>query len=144
MLWHRKQSVPPQPQTQPSKTNPLDYPDGVAVRTSEGVFYIVNSTTKGRKKHKLCSERAVDSWQFSILPGSMESVKNFKSGPPLGFRNGTLIENIADGKMYLISENKRRHILSPDVVDRFGFEWDSIYLVSQQEINLHTEGEVLN
>jgi hypothetical protein len=135
MKWRQK----PQQRVSSPVDSPVDYPSGVAVQTEAGVYFI-----KGKTKFKVFSDRVTESWRFDLLPGSLASVSKFKAGPPLGFRNGTLMRNLSDGKIYLISDNKRRHITNPDVFGRFGFDVDTIFLVSDEECNLHEEGEVLS
>lgn len=120
-------------------TKPVNYPSGVAVETEAGVYFI-----KGKTKFKVYSERVLASWSFDLLPGSVASVSKFKSGGSLGFRSGTLIQNIADNKIYLISDNLRRHITDPDVFVKYGFDEALIMAVSDAETNLHEEGEVLS
>ena len=61
----------------------------------------------------------------------------------LGFRDGTLIKNIADGKMYLVSQNKRRHIVDPDSFDRYGLDRSKVIEVSELEAAAHDLGENL-
>ena len=61
----------------------------------------------------------------------------------LGFRDGSLIKNIADGKMYLISQNKRRHIVDPDSFARYGLDRSVVIEVSETEVNMHDIGEDL-
>jgi hypothetical protein len=61
----------------------------------------------------------------------------------LGFRDGTLIKNIADGKLYLISQNKRRHIIDPDTFEKYGLDRSNIIEVSESEANMHELGENL-
>lgn len=116
----------------------VDYPSGLAVSTGEVVYFI-----KGRSKFKVFSDRVVESWSFNPVPGSEESLKRFKRVGTLGFRDGTLIKNFADGKTYLISDNKRRHIENPDIFPKFGLDESRVLVVSQEETNLHDEGEVL-
>lgn len=60
------------------------------------------------------------------------------------FRNGSLLYSQASGKMYLISENKRRHITNPDWLDALAFNRSDAVWVSAAEINLHEEGPPLN
>ena len=61
----------------------------------------------------------------------------------LGFRDGTLIKNIADGKMYLISQNKKRHIVDPDSFIKYGIDRSKVIEVSESEANSHELGENL-
>lgn len=119
-------------------TSPTNFPSGVAVKTDTGTYWIKDS-----KKYKLISERAAESWRFIEVLATDSALSNIKSAGKLGFRDGTLIKNIADGKMYLISQNKRRHILSPDVFDKYGLNRSLIIEVSEVETNMHELGENL-
>lgn len=118
----------------------VDYPDGVMVDTETEVYYI-----RGGKRYRLFSPRTTQSWSLEPIRGSDVSVKHIpRAKAPLGFRDGTLIHNYADGRLYLISGNKRRHITSPDVLKRYGWKAGDAVIVSQQEADLHEEGEALN
>lgn len=61
----------------------------------------------------------------------------------LGFRVGSLIHNVADGKIYLVSENKLRHIQSPEALDLIGAVYDDAMTVSDADVKLHEIGEPL-
>jgi hypothetical protein len=52
-----------------------------------------------------------------------------------------LVKDISDGKIYLISDNKRRHIVEPDIL-----EWINVQIIQagQKEIFVHEEGEKLS
>lgn len=123
----------------PRPLAPVDYPSDVFVSTESGVYFI-----KGGYRFRLFSDRALQSWRANILRGSDAALGNHKEGPALGFRNGTLIRSFADSKYYIISENKRRHIVSPDAFVRYGLNAMDALLVSRDEINIHEEGEVLS
>lgn len=60
------------------------------------------------------------------------------------FRDGSLLYSQADGKMYLVSDKKRRHITNPDWLDTLGVKRSDAVWVSIAEINLNEEGEPLN
>lgn len=138
-MWNWLNRTPSEPRRAiPHK--PLNYPADVFVRTELATYYI----TKGNMRIKVFSDRVLDSWCADVLEGSENSISGIKkSSSVLGFRNGTLVQSVADSKCYLISANKRRHITNPDVFDVYGFDTDTIVLVSQDEINLHDEGDVL-
>ena len=119
-------------------TSPTNFPSGIAVKTDTGTYWI-----KDNKKYKLISERAANSWRFVEVLATDHALSAIKSAGKLGFRDGTLIKNIADGKMYLISQNKRRHILSPDVFDKYGLNRSLLVEVSEAEVNMHELGENL-
>lgn len=119
-------------------TNPVLLPSGLAVKTNSGVYWI-----KDNKRFKLISDRAAKSWSFPTVFATDQAVAGIKIVGKLGFRDGTLIKNIADGKMYLISQNKRRHIISPDTFIKYGLDRSNIVEVSESETNMHDLGENL-
>lgn len=133
-MWFLRQKA-----SRPVPQEPVNYPSDVVVETESGYWFI-----KGKNKLRIFSDRCLDSWQVDVLQGSDASVSKFKKAGVLGFRNGTLVKNIADGRYYLISDNKRRHIVDPDVFDKYGFNIDTTMVVAQAEIDIHEEGEVLS
>jgi len=118
-----------------SQTN---FPSGLAIKTDKGTYWI-----KDNKRYRLISDRAAESWLFTTVNATETAVSGIKLVGKLGFRDGTLIKNISDGKLYLISQNKRRHITSPDVFERYGLDRSAIIEVSEAEINMHEQGEDL-
>ena len=119
-------------------TSPTNFPSGIAVKTDKATYWI-----KDGKRFKLISERAEKSWMFTTVNATEQSIVGIKLSGKLGFRDGTLIKNISDGKLYLISQNKRRHITSPDVFERYGLDRSMIIEVSEAETNMHEQGEDL-
>lgn len=120
-------------------SSPTNFPSGLAVKTEKATYWI-----KDNKRFKLISDRAADSWAFTTVKATETAVSTTKLVGKLGFRDGTLIKNIADGKMYLISQNKRRHIISPDVFERYGLDKSKMVEVSEAEAIMHDLGENLN
>jgi hypothetical protein len=98
---------------------------------------------KDGKRYKLISDRAADSWAFPTVNALESALSTTKLVGKLGFRDGTLIKNIADGKMYLISQNKRRHISDPDTFNKFGLDRSKVIEVSDIEANMHDIGDNL-
>jgi len=121
-----------------SVTSPTNFPSGLAVKTEKAVYWI-----KDGKRYKLISDRAADSWAFPTVNALESALSTTKLVGKLGFRDGTLIKNIADGKMYLISQNKRRHISDPDTFNKFGLDRSKVIEVSDIEANMHDIGDNL-
>jgi hypothetical protein len=119
-------------------SSPTLFPSGIAVRTEKNVYWI-----KDGKRFKLISERAVKSWSFTIVNATETALAGSKVVGKLGFRDGTLIKNIADGKIYLISQNKKRHIVDPDSFTKYGLDRSKTIEVSEAESNAHDLGENL-
>ena len=118
--------------------DPTIFPSGIAVKTEKGIYWV-----KDGKRFKLVSDRAAESWSFTTVNATEKAVSPMKVVGKLGFRDGTLIKNIADGKMYLVSQNKRRHIVDPDSFDRYGLDRSKIIEISELEAAVHDLGENL-
>ncbi len=119
-------------------SQPTNFPSGIAVQTDKTTYWI-----KDGKRYKLISDRAAKSWCFTTVKATEAALSTIKLVGKLGFRDGTLIKNIADGKMYLVSQNKLRHIVDPDIFDRYGLDRSNLIEVSEAEIKAHDLGENL-
>lgn len=120
-------------------SQPTNFPSGLAVKTEKATYWI-----KDGKRFRLISDRAANSWMFTTVNATEAALSGTKVVGKLGFRDGTLIKNISDGKMYLVSQNKLRHITSPDVFERYGLDRSKMIEVSAEEIDAHDLGENLN
>lgn len=117
---------------------PTNFPSGLSVKTDKATYWI-----KDGKRYKLISDRAANSWNFTTVNATELALSGIKLVGKLGFRDGSLIKNIADGKIYLISQNKRRHITTPDTFNIYGLDKSKIIEVGQNEIDVHNEGDKL-
>jgi hypothetical protein len=115
-----------------------NFPSGIAVKTDKATYWIKDS-----KRYKLISDRAAESWLFTTVNATETAVSGIKLVGKLGFRDGTLIKNISDGKLYLISQNKRRHIVDPDVFNKYGLDRSKLIEVSDSETEMHDLGDDL-
>lgn len=122
----------------PLIVSPTNFPSGLAVKTDKATYWI-----KDGKRYKLISDRAANSWSFTTVNATEQALSGIKLVGKLGFRDGALIKNIADGKMYLISQNKRRHIVDPDAFNTFGLDRSKVIEVSEAEANMHNLGDNL-
>lgn len=125
-----------QKQTQSNKNHTPYVPSGLIAHTEKGYFYI-----KGKNKFKFISERAVLSWNLPVVTTSDDKLNKLMLVGTLGFRDGTLIKDVSDGKIYLVSDSKRRHIIDPDVM-----EWLNVEIIKagQKEVLIHEEGDPLD
>lgn len=121
-------------------SEPTVYPLGSFVKTELGYFFILTSV----KRLRLTTKRAVESWSpHRIILTTEAACKNYRITAKMKFRNGSLLHSYADGKIYLIEEGKRRHITSPDALERVGGTMKDAISVSQDELKLHETGEEL-
>ena len=119
-------------------TSPTNFPSGIAVKTDKDTYWI-----KDGKRYRLISNRAAESWCFTTVLATESALTGIKLAGKLGFRDGSLIKNLADGRMYLVSQNKLRHIVDPDSFDRYGLDRSKMIEVSEKEISAHDLGENL-
>lgn len=111
-------------------------PSGLIAHTERGYFYV-----KGKKRFKFVSDRAMISWSLPIIETEEKFCSGLVVSGTLGFRDGTLIKDISDGKIYLVSDSRRRHIIEPDVL-----LWMNSKVINagQKEVLVHEEGETLD
>lgn len=130
MKWFKREKfVPP--------TTPVVYPSGSCVRTEKGEFYI-----KGGMRYRIPSQRILFSWKFrTIIQASEASVAKYKLAGKVGFRDGSLLRDFGSGKLYVISDSKKRLISNPDILDCWGITVNEFVDVSTDEINIHRDGE---
>ena len=123
-------------------TGPVSYPIGTYVETPSGLFYISGTD----KRYRIVSSRVLDSWSPPrVVKTSDAAVRKYRITAKLRFRNGSLIWNLADAKLFLIESGKRRLISSPDIIDRLGIDCSKhVIVVSDEEVRMHPLGEELN
>ena len=119
-------------------TSATNFPSGIAVKTDKDTYWI-----KDGKRYRLISDRAAQSWCFTTVLATEAALSGIRLVGKLGFRDGTLIKNISNGKMYLVSQNKLRHIVDPDSFNRYGLDRSKMIEVSEKEILAHDLGENL-
>jgi hypothetical protein len=127
-MWKRQ----PKRSNQYIPLTPQDYPAGVAVQTIKGA-YLIN---KDGKKYRIPSKKVLDSWNFPIVVITTElALEKYPTAVrKLPYRDGSLLNNIADGKLYLVSAATLRHITSPELFTRLGVSKDDAIVVSDAEI----------
>lgn len=132
-FWKRER-----PET-PLRTTKTDYPFMTFVRTEDGMFLL-----KDKTRARIISERILNSWCVRLVATTEAAVKHYTITGKLGFRDGTLITDMGDGKIYLVSQNKRRQVTSPDAFEKYGLDRSTMIWVSADEAKLQPVGEVLN
>lgn len=119
--------------------HPIVYPYGTCVKTESGFFLI-----RDGKRYKLPTQRILESWNFHrIVESSEAAVRNYRFAAKIGFRDGSLIYDMTDGKIYLVANNERRHVRSPEALELIGCTANDAVVVSHYEANLQREGDVL-
>jgi hypothetical protein len=138
MQMFKRRKVVASPLAPSVPTTPTNYPYGLCLETESGFFLM-----REKVRFRIPSVRVLESWRFDVIQSSESAIKHVKVAGKVGFRDGTLISNIADNKHYLISQNNRRLIVNPDAFEKYGLNWGNVILVSDEEANLHKDGEAL-
>lgn len=117
------------------RLNKKAYPiSGMFYSTEKGYFYV-----KSSKRYKVYSKRCLDSWSPSLIETDFVNISHIQYAGILGFRDGTIIHNLANGKIYVVSDSKKLHLKTPDVFPEGWIEANKV-LVSDQEAELHKDG----
>lgn len=134
-IWKKKSPRPTSTHRLAGKAYPIS---GIFYATEKGHFYV-----KSGKRYRLFSERCFNSWSVKAIDTDFSNISHIPFGGILGFRDGTIIHNLADGKIYIVSDNKKLHIMTPDA---FPEGWiDSMKIViSSEEAELHKDGQSIN
>lgn len=118
----------------------VDYPNSTFIKDNLGNYYYLTNN----KLYKIVSERVLQSWSPPAIALSHSSnLEKYQSGGRLGFRNGSLLRNISSGAYYIVSDNKCRWLVNPDIFDYLGYSTYDAIVVSNEEILLHELGDKL-
>ena len=142
MRMFRKQSSKTYRTRADLPSGPVVFPSGIAVKTEKGAYFI----HKDGRRYRIQSKQILDSWRFPLIVDASESsLSNYPVAvTKLAFRDGSLLHNIKDGKLYLVSEARLRHITSPDVLERLGVTRDDAMLVADSDIAIMKFGEEIS
>lgn len=117
--------------------SPVKYPDGMAVVTESGKFYLKNG-----RKYKIKSEAAFKSWSFPVVAQSSDAAisKYRPSLRPLGFRDGTVVRDIFNQELYIIAGGLRVRIDTPEALEILNLDDSKVPYASHEDVVFHREG----
>lgn len=117
----------------------IELPDGLFYRNllDRSIFYKKDGVLFS------VSEIVFGTWNTRALPTSQRNLDHYRRAGKLGFRDGTLIKNFVDGRIYLISNSRRRLVTSPNVLAQLGGE-GAVMSVADEYIKMHLEGEPIS
>lgn len=97
-----------------------------------------------KTKKEFISSRAFKSWGAFAPHTTSEAISGYSLYGKKGFRPGTIIRSIFDGKTYFVGEELIHPITSREFYDILGYTSESITFVSESEIQFYKIGDAIN
>jgi len=118
------------------------YPRGALVQDprTTGVYYVENSVKSPIYSKEIMTANFPGR---QIISADAKTIDGFADGSPVLFKDGTLVRANDDSKIYVISEGKRRWIVTEEAFANFGYKWDNVIVTSAQAVLAHELGEVI-
>lgn len=118
------------------------YPTGALLQNKEtyGVYYVKEDTKYPIVDTSILYNNYPYNSTIKVDPSELDQ---FKTGPHVTFRDGTLIKENTSPAVYVISNGKRLPIFSKSTFEAFGYQWETIITVLQHILDIHPLGEVL-
>jgi len=116
------------------------YPTGALLQNkiTGGVYWVIEGT-----KAPLI-DRIFLSTKFSkkkIIPTSQEELAVYQTIDPILFGDGELLKSNLSSSVFVISEGKKRAIISAKIFEQLGYKWENIITVSPKILYLYAEGD---
>jgi len=117
------------------------YPQGALIQNSEGGVYYVEDGVK----HAIYSKEILTArfGSKTIVPAKVDELWSYETGDPVKFTDGALVGITGEPGVYLISEGKRRPIVSETIFLGFGFKWENVIWTNEKSVKVHLLGENL-
>lgn len=107
------------------------YPAGALLqdKKTKGVYYV-----KDEIKYPLIDKTILQiNFPYeTIIKIESEELAKFEPGEPLKLKDGTLIKIAPESAVFLVSQEKKMPILSADVFEALGYEWEAIIEIPEK------------
>ena len=116
------------------------YPQGHLLQDSQsgGVYFVQDGI-----KHPLISKTLLDinfaGWR--IHPTDPAELADYPTGDKVTLPDGMLVKSDADSAVYVLSAGTRRPIVSGEVFESMGWQWENIVTVDTNTLALHPLGD---
>ena len=129
------------PKGDPINDSTERHPSGTLIKHPRfGGIYLIDNEKKRPIEYKLIFDNQF-SWSDVITIDEAE-LNSYPDGNPVLFKDGTLIRDEA-GNIFVIEDQKRRHIKGPSVFRNLGYQGYNVIDVPNNIILLHPGGEGL-
>lgn len=124
-----------------SKSYLVKHPNGTLVKTWDNpAVYLIENGQKRWVSDPLVLESHNYRWDrvVTIVP---EEMRDYSEGEFFNkMRDGSLILG-SDGKVYVISDSKKRWITTEQIFNNLGYKWNNVYRISDAQLNTYVTGD---
>lgn len=119
-------------------TKSEDTPVGRVLSFGTSLYYVDSDSYSPILHPEIASTRFPS---LSVEPANGANLEDLERKAPLTFPNATLIGDKFTGGIYVIDNQKRRHITSEIVFLGLGYKWENVIWVDQFTMDIHPLGE---
>ncbi len=109
--------------------------------TTGGVFWVINGVKRPIVDRTILKARFKN---YPITPASPEELSQYPQGEYILFPDGSLITAPGNSSVYVIERGKARPIVSAEVFESFGYQWDNVIRTSVRAVEIHPRGKPLD
>lgn len=119
------------------------YPQGAILRHPDSgmLFYVLNGVRQAIVSEDILTARYAN-WR--IRPATVEELASYTEGPAVTFPDGTLLVVDGNPTVYVISDGKRRPIISEETFIGLGYQWSRIIRTSPVAVEVHAPGMLID
>lgn len=119
------------------------YPTGALLqdKTTGGVYYVENGEKFPIWSKEIMTQRFSNKKIIGITP---EELDKYPTNAPIKFNDGELTKSALSSTVYVISNGLRHPIISEDVFNQLGYNWDNVINTTAKAVNLHPLGNPID
>lgn len=116
------------------------YPQGALLQdgTTGGVYYVADGSKSPIWSKELLRSRFPARQITRVSP---EELEHYETGAPLLFNDGELVAVTGNPTVYVISEGRRRPIVSEYTFLTMGWQWQHVIWTSEKVLSIHEFGD---
>jgi hypothetical protein len=118
------------------------YPNGALLQDKEtkGVYYVKDTIKQPIVDFSILENNFPYN---SIIKVDSQELEKYETREHVKFRDGSLLKTPESSAVYVISQGKYCPILSEEIFEALGYQWESIIEVSSEILNIHSPGEMI-
>jgi hypothetical protein len=109
------------------------YPAGALLqnKTTGGVYFVQDGI-----KYPLMTKDVlkINFPKYHLTPVSIGELDKYTTGAPIKIRDGEIVKPSNETTVYVISDGKKRPVISGDVFERLGYQWKNLKVVDPRAL----------